>query len=448
MMTPVALSLGSNLGDRLAHLRFGVHALAGRGLLKRVRCSPVMETAAYLKPNAPDEWDRPFLNLVVDGQSTLNPQEFLRAVQSIEVEAGRGPHETWAPRPLDIDILAWGEAQIEAPGLSIPHREIANRAFVLDPWAALHPSRRLAGLNATVLELRRRNQLQQPLLMAIVNVTPDSFSDGGKAFLEADLQARLKDILDLRPAIIDIGGQSTRPGAEIVGLDEEWTRVQRALLALEPWRREPIRPWVSLDTFRPEIARRALEWGVEIINDVTGLTDPEMLRLARESQAQFVFMHHLGVPVDPRVHLPRECDPVAALHSWANTRVQHFVAQGIDPDRLIFDPGIGFGKLPRQSEELIKRAAEFKDLGVRVLFGHSRKSYQKQIVPEPHTGVSADRDAVTLYHSLHLAQAGVEMLRVHDLRAHRSAWLARDHLAFCGINLERSALRESDNESR
>jgi len=319
---------------------------------------------------------------------------------------------------------------------------------VLDPWIHLDPSFRPPGSSEDLLASRRALHGARPALMAIVNVTPDSFSDGGRFFTDDDLRVRLRTLLDEAPPILDLGGQSTRPGAEVVSLEEEWSRVNRALDLVHDLVREdsaptttadddaddddasgganPVGPWISVDTFRPEIARRALEKGARIINDVSGLDDPAMVELAAGSRAQFVFMHHLGVPVDRARSLPLDRDPVVAVREWALAKIDALSQAGVDPNRLIFDPGIGFGKLAPQSLEIIRRARELRALPVRLLVGHSRKSYQRQTDPSG----SADREAITLAHSLHLARAGVEILRVHDFRSHRSALLADEQLVF------------------
>ncbi len=426
-MNSIALGLGSNQGDRAQQLRSALESLKTLGAIQQVRCSPLVESPAYLKPHAPPEWDLPFLNLVVEAESKLMPNEMLELCKKLEREAGRVTAETWAPRPLDIDILAWGEQKIDAPELCIPHRELVRRAFVLDPWACLSPGRLLSPSmeieRTSLLKLRRLNQTRQPLLMAIVNVTPDSFSDGGEAFSEVELAAKFQSLVDLRPAILDIGGQSTRPGAEIVGSDEEWRRVARALGVLKEVEWRGARPWVSIDTFRPEIARRAIEWGVEIVNDVTGLESLEMVQLARESQAHFIFMHNVGVPADPQRTLSADADVVEVVIDFALKRMCELRDIGVDMHRLIFDPGIGFGKSAHHSLTLIRQAQQLVEaLDLRILYGHSRKSYLRTVDPYS----AADRDAMTLAHSVQLAQAGVEILRVHNVMAHHSTLLARE----------------------
>lgn len=438
----IAIALGSNQGDRLRNLRAAIAKLEGR-VLTNLRCSPVIESAAWLKPGAPVEWDVPFLNMVVEGEALHAPMSTLSVCQSIEKEMGRGEHEVWSPRVIDIDVLAYGDQVVSEPNLTVPHAEIARRPFVLDPWVHLAPSYQLpigSSPPATeigspngssqslspqsLLQMRRRLSNARPLLMAILNITPDSFSDGGRFFDEETAAQRVGELLDLHPAMIDLGGQSTRPHAEMIDADEEWSRLSRALNIMKDMRAERVRPWLSIDTFRPEVAKKAIDWGVEIINDVSGLDDPEMRELARGTRAQFVFMHHMGVPADPERVLPPGADPVVEIMRWVENKLELFEKSGIDRDRLIFDPGVGFGKSAAHSVEIIRRAHEFKALPVRTLIGHSRKSYQKRIDPS----LSADRDAITLAHSIFLASQGIEILRVHDIKSHRSALLADDQL--------------------
>ncbi len=417
----VVLSLGSNLGDRLQNLKAAVELLSV-DVLSDIRVSPVVETAAWVKPGAPKEWMRPYLNLVIEAKSILSAGEAFKFCQSVELKLGRKAHEIWAPRTIDVDILLWNSEEIETAVLQIPHAGMRERPFVMDPWMALSPGRSLRGPR-TVLNQRRLLTDSCPILMGIVNVTPDSFSDGGENFSEAALKAYFKRISHSPPSIIDLGAQLTRPGAVVVGESEEWSRLERALRQVEEIHKDRVRPWISIDTFRGSLAARAVEWGVELINDVSGFNDPEMIELAASTEAQFIFMHHLGVPVKPGTTLRGDCDPVLEVKHWALEKVNKLVQAGISMDRLIFDPGIGFGKTSEQSQALVNRVAEFKDLPVRVLVGHSRKAYQR-LVKERHTHLDLqDIDAVTIHQSLDMAASGVEFLRVHNVLAHRKAFL-------------------------
>ena len=269
------------------------------------------------------------------------------------------------------------------------------------------------------------------LLMAILNLTPDSFSgDGLLPQPRADglgqgpdgatqrVVARATQLVEDGADIIDLGAESTRPNALPLSPDAEWQRLQPVLQALAsaPWRTgaQP-RVQLSVDTRHALTAQRALHAGVDIVNDVSGLADPGMAPVLRASACDVVVMHALTVPVDPAVTLPAGCDVVAELLKWKTAITQQAQAQGIAAERLVYDPGLGFGKNQLQSLQLVLRAPELLASGGRWLVGHSRKSYQRLFT----AAEAADRDDLTLAFSAGLVQAGVQVLRVHNVRRHR-----------------------------
>src|SRR5690606_18454343 len=209
-----------------------------------------------------------------------------------------------------------------------------------------------------------------------------------------------------------LGAESTRPGATPLDADAEWRRLEPMLAALlERLGGDALAPLVSIDTYHPENARRALALGVQIINDVSGLTAPAMLELAATGSADWVAMHNLGVPADRAVTIPTDRDPVAAVADWLETRLRDWERAGLDLDRIGFDPGIGLGKNPLQSLRLLRNVDAFQRYGLRCLVGHSRKSFMQAFAGTD----NATRDLVTVGASLTLASRGVEILRVHDV---------------------------------
>ena len=162
---------------------------------------------------------------------------------------------------------------------------------------------------------------------------------------------------------------------------------------------------------------------MDIINDVGGLTSPDMVALARGSGRDWVAMHHVTVPTDPQVTLPVDRDPYDGVEQWLRRRMEAWDAQGIDLERIIFDPGIGFGKNRLQSLRLLRRTGEFRRHGLRVLVGHSRKSFMKSFAGK------ADDDLTTLGASLHLCAQGVDIIRIHNVPLHTAAWRGWSHLA-------------------
>lgn len=255
--------------------------------------------------------------------------------------------------------------------------------------------------------------MNRPTLMGILNVTPDSFSGGGQ--MGADAIAAAKALAQDGADIIDIGAESTRPGALPITPEEEWVRLAPVLegIANAPWR-AGVR--LSVDTRHAPTAARALELGVEIINDVGGLRDAAMVELLGEHDGDIVVMHALSLPVDPALTLPPQADAVAEIMGWKSRVVAQALAFGIAPERLIYDPGIGFGKTPAQSLDLMLRADALVASGGRWLFGHSRKSFLTLFTDAP----AAERDALTRAFSAQLAQQKIPYLRVHDIAGHRA----------------------------
>ncbi len=254
--------------------------------------------------------------------------------------------------------------------------------------------------------------------MGILNVTPDSFSDGGLAFDVPHAVARFETLVNDGADIVDIGAESTRPGATALTPAEEWSRLAPVLSALcvYPLRRNSV---ISIDTRHAETARAALAMGVEIINDVGGLRDAAMRQVLAQSACRIVVMHALSIPADTSVVLPPNADPIAIVLQWKTEVITLAHTDGIATERLIFDPGIGFGKTAEQSLGLMDRANELLASGGEWLYGHSRKSCYR-ILAENNVDNSMFRDTMTLKYSSKLADVNVNYLRVHDIAAHRA----------------------------
>lgn len=418
------LGLGSNIGDRRESLRRGIAELEKSGVAVR-RVSPVVESPALLPPDAPSDWNLPFLNIVLDAQTQDEPQALREKIKTIEQSLGRQVGNRWAPRELDIDILLWGDEQFETETLTIPHRDVHKRAFVLTPLVALAPRLRLPGRpDKTVLDWAQSLDEHIPLWMGIINITPDSFSDGGAFMTWASVEPQVEAMLDAGVNIVDLGAESTRPGAVPVNAEEEWRRLEPVLAPLqEKVSGDPLRPLISVDTYHPETARLALERGVDIINDVTGLTNPAMIELATSGGADWVAMHSLSVPVEKSRTLPAGESARAAVEAWLVERLDNWTRAGVDLNRIIFDPGVGFGKDALQSLELLRSAGRFRRLGLRVLVGHSRKSFFGNVT----RATAGDRDVATVGASLALCERGIDILRVHNVPMHVEAYRGWSH---------------------
>ena len=422
----VYLGLGSNLGDRRDHLSRAIEALEAHEV-DVLRVSPVVESPALLPDSAPSTWNLPYLNLVLECTVPCSPEQLRIRIDGIQRSFGRQDASHWSPRPIDIDILLWGRERILTERLTIPHRDLTCRSFVLAPLVALAPRLTIpGGDDRTMLDYSIALGQHIPLWMGILNVTPDSFSDGGRFVDWERIEPHVAAMMDAGVHIIDIGGESTRPGATPVDPATEWSRVGPVLeRMIELTGGQRLRPLLSLDTRHPEIAERGLALGVDIINDVSGLTSPAMVAMARESDADWVAMHHVTVPADPRFTLPTDRDPYDGVERWLQSQLEAWDAQGLDLGRIIFDPGIGFGKNRLQSLRLLRRAGELRRHGLRVLVGHSRKSFMRSFFTEERSG----DDPVTLGASLNLCAQGVDIIRVHDVPLHVTAYLGWSHLA-------------------
>lgn len=265
------------------------------------------------------------------------------------------------------------------------------------------PRPRLAGL-----------AMDRPRIMGIVNVTPDSFSDGGQhASTERAIAHGLKLVAD-GADILDIGGESTRPGSDAVALDEELRRVIPVIMGL----RAETDAVISVDTRKAEVMRRAADAGADILNDVSAFThDPDSLRVAAESGLPVMLMHAQGDPKTMNDD-PRYDDVVLDVFDYLEGRIRSCVAAGIPKSKIVVDPGIGFGKHLHHNVAVMAGLSLYHGLGVPVLLGASRKKMIGQLCDVPD---AKDRVPGSLAAALAGAAAGVQIVRVHDVKETRQA---------------------------
>jgi dihydropteroate synthase len=250
-------------------------------------------------------------------------------------------------------------------------------------------------------------RLPRPSVMGVVNVTPDSFSDGGENLLPADAVASARRMLAEGAAIVDVGGESTRPGSDSVTLDEELRRVVPVLEALAG---APL----SIDTSKAEVARRALGLGAELVNDVTALRgEPDLAGVVAEAGAYLCLMHMRGEPRTMQED-PRYDDVASEVTAFLEERLRFAVSAGIEEELVCLDPGIGFGKTTAQNFELVRRLDVLLALGRPVVVGFSRKSSLGRLLgdPEATTGSAAASVAAAVV----AYERGAAILRVHDVR--------------------------------
>jgi len=263
-------------------------------------------------------------------------------------------------------------------------------------------------------------------VMGILNVTPDSFHDGGEYDAVEDAVARAEQMVDDGADIVDVGGESTRPGADPVSVEDE---IERVVPVIE--RIADLDAMLSVDTRKADVARAALEAGADIVNDVSGLEDPEMRFVAADHDAPLVVMHSLSAPVDPDADVEYD-DVVEDVIDQLAERVLLAEKAGLDRDQIIIDPGLGFGKSAAESFELLGRTDEFAALGCPVLVGHSHKSMFAL------TGQDADeRLPSTVAGTAVAADRGADIVRVHDVAENAAAVSVAEAAATPGDSPER-----------
>ncbi len=260
--------------------------------------------------------------------------------------------------------------------------------------------------------------------MGVVNVTPDSFSDGGDYYSTEEAVIHAKQLIQEGADILDIGGESTRPGSKSVSVDEELNRVMPVVEKLLD-QKVPI----SVDTSKPEVMRCAIEAGVSMINDVHALCMPGAMEAVQESDTLICLMHMQGNPSDMQQN-PQYKNIIEEIIDFFNQRIEDVVAAGISRERLVIDPGFGFGKTLQHNLQLLRHLVQFERLSIPVLAGLSRKSMLGKI-----TGNPVDH---RIYESVAAAllavQNGAKIVRVHDVKATRDAfaiYTAVDEIEVC-----------------
>ncbi|MGL5881545.1 MAG: dihydropteroate synthase [Xenococcaceae cyanobacterium] len=246
-------------------------------------------------------------------------------------------------------------------------------------------------------------------LMGILNVTPDSFSDGGEFNKIESALSQARQMLNNGVDFIDIGGQSTRPGAEQISLEEELNRVIPVIQAL---RQESSIP-ISIDTTRANVASAAIAAGADLVNDISGATfDSNMLSVVAKLEVPIILMHLRGTPQTMQQLTDYE-DLVGEISQFFASRIEFAIAAGIKRDRIIIDPGIGFAKNCQQNLELLKRTKEFQKLGVPILIGTSRKSFIGHLLNKSNPKERVWGTAATCCAAI---ASGADILRVHDVK--------------------------------
>ena len=251
----VYLSLGSNLGDRLNNINRAIDLLSSNGL-EILKISPIYLTPALLLKNSPDDWNIPYLNCVIKCNCEIEPLDLLNTIKNIESSLGRDFSKRWSPRPIDIDISIFKNRIIKSDKLTIPHKEIFNRSFVLDPLSFVYEGQ-ISGFY---------KESHQPVFMGIINIDDNSFSNDSVSDFNL-FKEKFEFFENNLVQIIDIGAESTKPGTIPINEEDEIKRLSKIFEYIKNRKFGLIRPLISLDTYHPGTAKLAIENGFDIIND-------------------------------------------------------------------------------------------------------------------------------------------------------------------------------------
>ncbi|MDR2724344.1 MAG: dihydropteroate synthase [Holosporaceae bacterium] len=398
----IYLALGTNLGNRFLNLRTAISRLTE--FFNSRMTSLVLETAAILPPSAPDNWDRPYLNMIITGNSQLDPFSLLKHIKNLEKQMGRDVNAPpWSPRIIDIDIIDYDSKRIDTEKLSIPHREIRNRDFLQYLLESVEykisPDQKLDTINYNALNYFTLN----PKFVGIVNVTPDSFSDGGKYFDSTNAIGRIKELYDEGASVIELGAQSTRPGYVEIPPSEEIARLDKILERIENM------DMIGVDTYFDDVIKYLIKkYDIKWINDVKSQLNIDTIKMIADNNAKLVVMLH-GMNI-----------------SWLKNQTGYLQNLGIKKENILLDPGIGFAKSKRENIEIIKNISQIKDMGHEILFAHSRKTF----ISSFSNTLTENRDIETIAISDFAAMKKIDYLRVHNVRDHMRFFVAKQQI--CG----------------
>lgn len=417
----VIIALGSNLRNRPKNISDAYFSLYNFIKIKSI--SPLYKSKALLPENAPSQWDIDFYNSVLYGETELSIEDLHKRTKQVEASIGKDHSLAgqWAPRIIDIDIIAFNDQIIKTNELTIPHSRMLDRDFVVLPLNDILPEWRHPKTDQKINEVaslkffnpsaKKLTPKSKTKIQGILNITPDSFSDGGKFYSVESAKKHLNKLIDDGADVIDIGAESTRPNAETITVEDEWKRLLPVMEIIKDY------PDIefSLDSRNPENQLKALSYGVSIINDVCGFESQDMIDLASSSGKKIIFMHSLSIPADKNLIIPESEDPVLVVYEWAESKIKQLVDSGVNKSQIIFDPGIGFGKNSKQSWDIIQRVDKFKELGVEILIGHSEKSFLTLFTDK----AAGERLNETLIISKILMDKDIDYLRVHNVKSHK-----------------------------
>lgn len=439
-MPRYVLGLGSNLKYPLIQLRNAIEEIKNNHEILIQAYSQIYLSEALIPENAPTSWDLPFLNAAILIETKKNPKELLQEIKLIEEKLGRNPnHEFWSPREIDIDILCSDYLVTSDDDLTIPHKELLNRSFALLPLLDVlpnwhHPKALDLNLNeyAKNLNLEQKTQVTNQLLfgpeiMGILNITPDSFSDGGQFDSVENAIKQFNKLVDEGAHIIDIGAESTKKNAISISHTEEWKRLKPLLDKLdEIYPNLKIKPKISIDTRHWQTIEKCLNYSfVQMINDIEGSDIAEKGALLEgRPDVSYIMMDNWRNTseiqfLDDQVH-EKSISDFERVYFFAERQLDYLVASGMNKNQIIFDPGFGFAKSSETVRNLIYRLNELKQhLNIKILVGHSRK--QSVVNPLNFIDKNSNFDFETALISSYLMEHNVDIIRTHNVNLTKKA---------------------------
>lgn len=387
----ICLSIGSNLGNRLDNLRKAISDI--KNFFNIQHMSHILETKAILPQKAPKNWDLPFYNMLILGDTNLNPIDLLSKIKTLEKNLGRNMNASkWSPRIIDIDILFYKNMHIENLLINIPHTAIVHRDFLQYLLQEVGYNNICSDAFTKINNYSAINHLViEPKFVGILNITPDSFSDGGLFFSPKDAECQARNLYNDGATLIEFGAQSTRPGYIEVPPSEEIARLGEILERCNDI------DCICVDTYFDEVVEYVIKkHNVKWINDQNSQLKFKTIKTIAENDGKLVIMLH-GTDL-----------------LWLKNRIKELKNQGMQEKNIIIDPGIGFRKSRTENISFIKNINYLKEMGHEIFIGHSRKSFISHFSNE----LTTNRDIETIAISEFLAKSGVDYIRVHDVKKH------------------------------
>ncbi len=413
-VTSVILGLGSNL-DPLFHLRKALLEIRNQPELVIKKISRIYESEALTINNSTQP---SYLNacLLLEVKN-FDPTVFLAQIKQIEKKIGRQKREKWHSREIDLDILYVIQENhpifFKNEYIQIPHNEFFNRAFTFFPAKEVFLD--LNNINHLKMNesCKVSNKYFWPQFSGILNITPDSFSDGGLFNSEENMFKQIHMLMNAGSDFIDIGAESTRPGAEIISINTELARLKSALNLIKDFDIK-----VSIDSRNYETVKFCLEnFKVDMINDVSGFSDQRIFQLIKDYKVKAVCMHSLSIPANPMKNLNDNLNPIDELNNWWSEKTKIFIKNNLDLENIYFDPGIGFGKTAEQSHFILKNLNQLNLVLSPVYLGYSRKSFYNYFETNP----ANKKDFETAMTTAQINLAYAQVIRVHDVHLQKRA---------------------------